>query len=256
MSSTELHDELLGIATQSLARADRAFREEYGILLEKSAAHADTMLSDLEPYRSIDLGGAKAVKASILFLDIRGSTKYAVREGPQKTFLALHGLLPVLSRIVGSTGGTICGFRGDGLFGLFEGVGDSDVARVESSVKSAIKAGLIAIEATREIVNPELMKYDVREIRIGGGVDFGDMVATRIGLRRSHELTVYGNPVNFSSKLCSAANRDVLVSELAYELVPSSKTGKLQFRRRHVEALRVAAYVADTTTRYLEKPSD
>ncbi len=196
----------------------------------KSAA--TRMLDDLPRFAQLRLGTAESVWAAILFVDLRGSTERARRVGARDTYLTMHALLPALAFVTGEHAGFIAGFRGDGLFAAFgltqSGVNPDELDRGWQVQQAAI-CGQTMVQAVREVVNLTLQEYGVpADLRIGVGVDCGQVVITRIGLMEGHETTAYGDAVNTSAKL-SSADGVIFLSQSAYSVYPSGPGGLVTF---------------------------
>jgi class 3 adenylate cyclase len=192
---------------------------------------AKAALPEIPAYAELKLGDATEVWTTILYVDMRGSTKRALELGPRATYLTMHGLLPALAYVVNQRNGYIVGFRGDGLFAAF-GIDEDGDEILESERKSVLgktcMTGLLMVEAVQKAVNPVLKDFGVPgDIKIGVGIDAGEVVITRIGLRNAFEITAYGNAVNRSAKLCGMGKNEVLITPEATQLIPSGKGGKL-----------------------------
>lgn len=150
--------ELCELAQENLIRASNALN---GQITEKLAK---AMLADIPSFAKLKLGAAVKVFAVVLFVDMRGSTKRAMRIGPEKTFLTMHALLPVLAKLIEANGGFIVGYRGDGLFGVF---GISSQGKnppkldMRSLLQQAATCGMQMVEAVERVVSPALEEYGV-----------------------------------------------------------------------------------------------
>jgi class 3 adenylate cyclase len=214
------------LVADSLKVAEMAIE---GVLLEKIAK---SMLADVPAFKALKLGSATKVSAAVLFVDLRGSTKRALRIGPRATFLTMHALLPPLAKLIESYDGYIVGYRGDGLFGVF-GVGEDgsnpDGFQLKEVLSTAAACGQHMVEAVEEIVCPALEARKVEGgLRIGVGIDAGEIIVTRIGLPLGYELTAYGDAINAASKLCAKADGVVLLSNAVDDLYPTSAAGRVK----------------------------
>ena len=212
--------------TRAVETADRIRLEE----VLKSAA-AKQMIADVPRYARLKLASAEKAWAAILFMDMRDSTTRAQRVGPRATFIAMHTLLPAMALLVSDGGGYIVGFRGDGLFGAF-GIDEHAANPANLSERGAIQkaavCGQTMVEAVTGVINPLLERFKLAaDIRIGVGVDVGEIVITRIGLEGAHEVSAYGDAVNMASKLCGLANNSVVISPACDTLYPVSLNGRV-----------------------------
>src|SRR5262249_10080455 len=140
--------------------------------------------------------------AAILSFDIRKSTDRALRIGPRDTYITMHTYLPTMLKIIDEAKGLSVGLRGDGALACFGLVDTSESPRVTNedctrAVRRATNCAHAMIEAIDTVVNPVLLEGDIEgELRMGVGIDIGDIVATNIGLGDARDLTAYGNCVN------------------------------------------------------------
>ena len=146
----------------------------------------------------------------------------------------MHALLPAMAFLVTDAGGYIVGFRGDGLFGAFginEYATNPDRTDRGDSVQGAAICGQRMIEAVSEVVGPLLDQFDLPgDLRIGVGIDCGEVVITRIGLDEAHEVTAYGEAVNMASKLCDKADGAVVISPECARYYPTGPNGRAELK--------------------------
>jgi adenylate cyclase len=209
--------------------ADGIFQFSEGLV--KNARIAAS-LAKYPRYENLELGGGKQVWAAVLYTDLRNSSNRAIQLGPRATFISMHCLLAGLAYLVTKAGGTVSNFRGDGLFGLFglghDGSNPPDL-NAGKSVQRATNCGMAMIEMLDDMLNPLLESNDIEgDLRIGVGVDHGDVVVTRIGLIDANEITPYGPPVNHAAKFCGG-NGNVYVSDRVKAIFPMGKGGKVTF---------------------------
>jgi class 3 adenylate cyclase len=87
------------------------------------------------------------------------------------------------------------------------------------------------LEAVADVVNPLLARFELPAgVRIGVGVDQGEIVITRIGLDDAHEVTAYGDAVNTASKLCDQADGSVVISPACLGSYPSGPGGMTRLK--------------------------
>jgi adenylate cyclase len=76
----------------------------------------------------------------------------------------------------------------------------------------------IAMQAAVTELNAHWSKEDRPTIKIGIGINHGDVFAGNIGSHRRLEYTVLGDAVNTASRLCSkAAGGEILISPALFE---------------------------------------
>jgi len=139
--------------------------------------------------RGVQLGGEQ-VFASMLFVDVIGSTELAASRPASEVVAALNAFFAVVVDVVDRTGGFVNKFEGDAALCLF----GAPVPR-EDSATCALLAARLLHERLR----------DVRGLSAAIGVSAGTVVAGNIGTRERFEYTVIGDPVNEAARLTELA---------------------------------------------------
>jgi adenylate cyclase len=142
------------------------------------------------------LGGVRA-EATVLFCDLRGSTALLEKLSPERGIEVVNRYLTEMTNAVIAHGGTLAGFRGDGLIALFG-------APLEQPDHAAR-----ALAAAREMAGPALSRVNVAlreegfdaEVRIGVGVASGEVMAGNVGSELRMEYTAIGDPANVAARL-------------------------------------------------------
>ena len=147
------------------------------------------------------LPGLAERRVSVLFADIADSTGLAERLGPKKFGDILSRYYEQMTDIVFKHGGFIDKYLGDGIMAVF-GMTGSAVQHEES----ATRAGL-AMLSSLETQDKEMSDL----IKIGVGINTGDVVAGYVGTRERVELTVLGDTVNVAAGLQSIARPNRLL---------------------------------------------
>lgn len=157
--------------------------------------------------RGLDFDG-ETVHATVLFVDVIGSTRLATQLAPKQLVAALNAFFTVVVEVVSATGGFVNKFEGDAALCVF-GV---PTARPDTET--------CALQAARTL--HERLRAD-SSLQAAIGVACGDVVAGNIGTDERYEYTVIGDPVNVAARLCELAKQyddHVLVTE---EVVASAK---------------------------------
>lgn len=160
--------------------------------------------------RGVRLGGEQ-VFASMLFVDVIGSTQLAASRPAPEVVAALNAFFAVVVDVVDRTGGFVNKFEGDAALCLF-GV---PVPR-EDSATCALLAARLLHERLR----------DVRGLSAAIGVSAGTVVAGNIGTNERFEYTVIGDAVNEAARLTELAKSRsprVLVSAAALSAADESE---------------------------------
>jgi class 3 adenylate cyclase len=160
-------------------------------------------------------------RVAVLFVDLVASTKLAKQYGSDEYFDLMGEILTVLAGEIEALDGHVVQFQGDAVlaaFGLTKTHSDDPLRALR-----AAKACLNAIETYGTRVGLEL------EGR--AGVDTDSATTGWVG----KELTVFGNVVNLSRRLSSAAEpSEVLVSER----IRDAARGHAQFMLAHTRVIR------------------
>ncbi len=131
----------------------------------------------------------------MLFSDVRGFTAYSERNTPERVIETLNVYLGLQAEIVEQYDGTIDKFVGDEILALFEG---------EDMELRACRAALDMVAAVRD-------ESGVDDMRVGIGINAGEVVFGSTGSKDRQDYTVIGDTVNLGARLCSAAGADVVV---------------------------------------------
>lgn len=159
--------------------------------------------------KSLMLGGTKKI-LSVLFSDIRGFTKYSEHMDPQLVVSIINKYLSTMSEPVLAHEGTIDKFIGDAIFAIFG-------APLDNS-DHATEACEVALEMIQKLkdVNIYLTNEGYGPLKIGIGLNTGEMTIGNIGSEKRFDYTAIGDSVNLGSRiegLTKHFNVNILVSE-------------------------------------------
>lgn len=157
---------------------------------------------------AVKLGGQKR-PVVVFFSDIRGFTPMSEKMLPDEIATLLTEYFTEMVEIVFEHGGTLDKFMGDAIMALWGAPIDHD-----DDADRAMRAA-IEMMTTLEKLNAKWQE-DGREqqVKIGIGINFGEVFAGNIGSDRRLEYTVIGDAVNVASRLCSEAGPgEIMVSE-------------------------------------------
>jgi len=150
--------------------------------------------------------GGVSLDATILYADLANSSKIATeidKKAAAKTFKAF---LTVTSRLIRKHAGSITSFDGDRVMGVFLG---------KRKCSRAAICGLQINWAVNEILDPKLNSYfktlreSELEISHCVGVDTGNVLAVRGGVRGSNDLVWVGRAPNLAAKLSDIRNTNI-----------------------------------------------
>jgi adenylate cyclase len=156
------------------------------------------------------LAGSRNV-GTVMFTDIRGFTSFSETAAPERVLEVLNEYFDEMIDAIFGWGGTLVGYRGDGLLAAFGApIGSDDHADR-------------ALGASREMVDARLPRFNawlgsqgLGGFRIGIGLNSGPFMSGNVGSARRVEYTVHGDTVNTASRveeLTKSAGCSVLATE-------------------------------------------
>jgi class 3 adenylate cyclase len=163
-----------------LAERER-LREAFGTYLDKEVA--EYILSD-----GFDEEGVE-IEVTVLFCDVRDFTEFASTATPTEVVASLNRLFEVIVPIIAEHGGHVDKFEGDGLLAVF-GAPEPFTDHADRAVRSAC--------AIATAVND---RDEAGELRVGVGVNTGNVIAGAIGGAGRLNFSVIGGPVNIAHRV-------------------------------------------------------
>lgn len=167
--------------------------------------------SDLE---AAERGERREITA--LFVDIEGSTGYALRLAPEDFVDALNIFFAECHAVVWRYDGTLDKFIGDGLLAFF----NAPVLQEDHAVR-AVRTALDIAEMVER--NQPLWEYHgLPNLRVRAGICTGEVVVGYVGSKERMQYTVIGPAVHLAARLQELAKdlgATVLISESTYRQV-------------------------------------
>ena len=142
------------------------------------------------PGGGVELGG-QTREASVLFVDLVGSTAYAAEHSAEEVVAVLNRFFGVVVDEVDRHGGLVNKFIGDAVLAIFG-------APVEHDDHAGAALGAARAMARR-------LAEEVPEVGAGIGVSTGEVVAGNVGHASRFEYTVIGDAVNSAARLTDLA---------------------------------------------------
>ena len=169
--------------------------------------------------------GAK-VEVTVLFVDIRDFMSFSDHMDSEQIVDLLNDYFTRVTDVAIKEGGHINKFVGDEAMIVF-GAPVPNPDHAKTAVRSALK---IQKEITR--LNQE-KRVGHEDIRIGIGINSGEMIAGNLGSQRKMEYTVIGDHVNIASRLTALAKAgEILISSWTYDLFENKKSLRVEERGR------------------------
>ena len=198
---------------------------------------ADLALADGGP----GPGSGDRREVTVLFVDLRGYTRFAEQHTPEEVVAMLNRFFRVVVAVVNREGGWINKFEGDAALCLFGAPQD----QADHAARALRAAAALPAEVER--------LGDL--LPAGIGVATGEVVAGFIGTSERFEYTVIGDVVNLASRLCEEAKSSrsgVLADATTVEAAGGPDEGRSMGRmgiRGRRERAEVYAYRAERSRR-------
>jgi adenylate cyclase len=143
--------------------------------------------------RRVNLGKEHYIVS--MFVDMRGSTKFAETRLPFDVVFLINRFLGAASQAVIEAGGQPNQFVGDGLLALF-GINSDPATACRQAMRAATLVARNVADMNRQFA------ADPREpIQFGIGIHGGEVIIGDIGFRDQKVFTAIGDPVNVAARL-------------------------------------------------------
>jgi adenylate cyclase len=157
------------------------------------------------------LGGSRDI-GTVMFTDLRGFTTFSEATPPQRVIELLNEYFSEMIDAVFEHGGTLVGYRGDGLLAVF----GAPIPLDDHADRS--------LAAAREMLDVRLPRFNtwLREQGLGDGfamgigLNSGQFMSGNVGSTRQLEYTVHGDTVNTAARIenmTKIAQRPLLLAE-------------------------------------------
>ena len=170
----------------------------------------------------VKLGDQIQKEMTVLFADIRGFTSLSESMTPQENFNFINSYLKVMEPIISKHNGFIDKYIGDSIMALFPGSADD-----------ALNA---SIEMLKELENYNILRANsgYAPIKIGIGLNTGNLMLGTIGGKNRMDGTVISDSVNIASRL-ESLTKDFLVPLIISENVVLSLDNIENFQIREID---------------------
>jgi adenylate cyclase len=173
----------------------------------------------LDHPENVKMGGSKRA-ATILFSDIRDYTKFSEGLEEEELVRQLNDYFEPMVACVENSGGTFHKFIGDAIMAVW-----GDIASVsegpQRDAQNAVRSALLMRRRLGEL-NAARTALERVPLRIGIGLNHGDVLVGLIGAASRSEFTVMGDAVNVASRLEGVTKEfhtDLAVSESVRQLL-------------------------------------
>jgi len=172
----------------------------------------------------VKLGDQIQREMTVMFSDIRGFTSLSESMTPQENFNFINSYLKVMEPIISNHNGFIDKYIGDSIMALFP-----------ESAEHALNASISMLRELR-IYNEERIRKNLSPIKIGIGLNTGNLMLGTIGGKNRMDGTVISDSVNLASRLESLTKTlyiPILISETVYNHLQN----KEQFSIREIDTV-------------------
>lgn len=143
--------------------------------------------------------GGTIYEGTVLYADVVGSTRLGERFGYDGAAKIIQSFLLGASHLVGDWEGDVTAYDGDRLMAVFGG----DYPE-QNAVACAFSLNYLVRKCINPLINQAFGKPQMaKHLRCCCGIDSGEMLAVKIGLRGNTDLLWSGRPANFAAKLCA-----------------------------------------------------
>ena len=151
-------------------------------------------------YVALQPGETRISSAVVTFVDIRGFTKISFVLDPNDLLRIVQALTEASIKVITDGGGYIGEFTGDGVMAYF---GDTSMSDAEATT-AALETTSLLFKTVDEIVNPELKDEGIDPIRIAAGMEYGNVLWSRIGTGAASQVKPISTATFLAGKLCSS----------------------------------------------------
>lgn len=154
----------------------------------------------------------------LFFSDMRGFSAYSElnKQDPKKVVNLLNHYHREMTGIILSNEGTVAQLVGDGIFAFF-----GAPVKLKDPVYAALISAVQMKEKIKEL-EPEWLKYNMHNLRIGIGIHIGDAIVGNVGSIKKMYYTAIGDNTNVASRiegLTKEYGETILISGAAFQHV-------------------------------------
>ncbi|MGK0297715.1 MAG: adenylate cyclase [Gammaproteobacteria bacterium] len=202
--------------------------------------------------KDLHLGGEER-EMTILFSDLRGFTSFSEKRPPTQVLTILNEYLTKMTTIIDSHGGVVDKYIGDAIMALF-----GAPLEMPGHAEIAVKCAIEMTEALHKL-NIEFKERGWPDLRMGIGVNTGNVVVGNMGSRDRLNYTVIGDNVNLASRLEAVTKEykcPIIVSETTRDKSTNIEFKKLDRIKVKGKQVAVTIYTPVLTGVFAENNND
>lgn len=194
---------------------------------------------------NISLASGRKLKAAILYNDLKGFTQLVAGLPKKKTLSILHAFVSEMTRVTSEYGGEVIDCAGDRIMAVFWRPHNNNDSQ---PIYDAVCCGFWMQTVMERAFKDVLIKKGLPPVSCGIGIDYGDVIVTRVGIRNRNKLVLLGNAANFAAKLeDDTAAGQTIISPVVYNNRPFFMTAdKGWFFHAHPEKHNPICYSSNT----------
>ncbi|MBI3934446.1 MAG: adenylate/guanylate cyclase domain-containing protein [Acidobacteria bacterium] len=190
--------------------------------LSKTATGRITQGRELPDPEQLGLADGRKLNTAILYNDLHRFTALVSSHPKEITLLVLDSFVSEMTRITSLCNGTVVDCAGDRIMAAFcKPSGDGSTKPIEDAVRCAFWMQTVVSKA----LNPVLSQRGLPPLSCGIGIEYGEVLVARVGVRNRNKLVFLGHAANWAAKLQDLAqDGETILSQTAYKYRPSYMT--------------------------------
>lgn len=175
--------------------------------LSKALREAEARVLDAEvragvehpDYEHLAVGDTEQGTPVVYFMDMRGCTKLAMAMDLQDLVRLLQTVLATTVLSLERYEGRLHDLTGDGVMAIFGSRGSA----TSVDAMHAVSAAAYIMQGMQEVVQTYLESKGLPPVEIGMGIEYGEVLWTRLGLPHASQVKPIGGIAFLAGKLCS-----------------------------------------------------
>lgn len=199
-----------------MANTTRSFSEIFKSVYDKPNQHFDTVLGEMKSIinksastglghpivTEVEIGETIPGSLIVFFMDIRGFTKMSIALDNEEVVKILQAITAASIISIRQYGGYVAEFTGDGVMAYF-GQGHTTTER---DAFNSLRTCAFLMNGIKDVVNKYLDQLLDETVKVGMGIEYGNVLWTRIGLPDINQVKPISEVSFIAGKNSSHAN--------------------------------------------------